>query len=214
MILFTIVDFTNGDWGVLFWQRERLILGYRRIRYFQPHRSLTMVFPKWRHHWHWCHRTHTVGPRLAHPRVRAPSNVMANAAVPWFDPILQFQLVAREHKKGLQNDVDDDNMRNTAATDVVPNISTKDDGEQRVVLLGGTNNSPGDRSVSSSPLWWEEALQSVLLWRDQELLVQRKETPHVSSSESPERVWPPHALSFLWVTSSRPHSGEDESNES
>ena len=45
---------------------------------------------------------------------------MANAAVPWFDPILQFQLVAREHKKGLQNDVDDDNMRNTAATDVVP----------------------------------------------------------------------------------------------
>lgn len=77
---------------------------------------------------------------------------MANAAVPWFDPILQFQLVAREHKKGLQNDVDDDNMRNTAATDVVPNISTKDDGEQRVVLLGGTNNSPGDRSVSSSPL--------------------------------------------------------------
>ena len=96
----------------------------------------------------------------------------------------------------------------------LPNISTKDDGEQRVVLLGGTNNSPGDRSVSSSPLWWEEALQSVPLWRDQELLVQRKETPHVSSSESPERVWPPHALSFLWVTSSRPHSGEDESNES
>ena len=76
-IFFTIVDVQIDGWGVFFGNEKGFDVGinirHRRIRYFQPQPLTTMVFLARRHQRHLCHCMHTVGPRSAHPRARAPS---------------------------------------------------------------------------------------------------------------------------------------------
>ncbi len=73
----TIVNITKGGCGCCFGDKKVFNVGINRrlcrVRCFPPQSLTTMVFLTWRHHGHWCHRIHTVGPHSAHPRARAPS---------------------------------------------------------------------------------------------------------------------------------------------
>ncbi len=76
-VFLTIVNITKGSCGCCFRNEKGFNIGInlwlRRVWYFPPQQLTTIVFPIWGHHRHWCCCTHTVSPRLANPRARAPS---------------------------------------------------------------------------------------------------------------------------------------------